>query len=81
MKKEKFKLTTEMIDLEETNNTSSSIQINQIKSIEKQPSEKVTITMGVEKKFRTEFKSWCASNNITLVEAFKKGFKLLKSSK
>lgn len=73
MSKKKFTLTSDMIQL--------SSNADDFKESGKTiKSEKVTITLLVDKTFRTEFKTWCASKNITLVEAVKKGFQLLKAT-
>lgn len=40
--------------------------------------ELVSLNFKISERERREFKVWCASKGITQVEAFKRGFKLLK---
>ena len=72
MSKKKFTLTSDIVQLspEETSHHEKNLS----------KTERITITLLVDKPFRTEIKTWCASKNITLVEAVKKGFQILKAT-
>lgn len=75
MSKKKFELTSEMVNLDEINQEG-----NFIKEKPMEKAERISITIAVNKSFKSEFKAWCAINNITISEAVQKGFYLLKAS-
>jgi len=75
MSKKKFELTPEMVNIE---NNEPEADIN--KTLQKVQNERISITVAVDKSFKSEFKAWCAINNITISEAVQKGFLLLKAS-
>ncbi|MFP2873298.1 hypothetical protein ACLEIY_13870 [Acetobacter tropicalis] len=53
-----------------------------VQKAEQDPSnEIVSINLKVPKEERKAFKIWCAEHGITQVDAFRKGFQLLKSKK
>ena len=80
MKKKKFDLTSDIVkvDLEEgISNNGNKVSSDKLKdNPEKKENAILTISVDVAK--RTEFKTWCAKNNLKMNEAFLKGFELLK---
>ena len=75
MQKKKFDLTSDIVEvrLEEK----SIDKERESKKVEKRK-DHVLLTISVETDKRTEFKTWCAKNNLKMNEAFLKGFDLLK---
>lgn len=75
MSKKKFELTSEMVNLNETNQ-----EVEFVKDRPMEKAERISITIAVNRSFKSEFKAWCAINDITISEAVQKGFYLLKAS-
>ena len=75
MQKKKFDLTSDIVEvrLEEK----SIDEERESKKVEKRK-DNVLLTISVDTDKRTEFKTWCAKNNLKMNEAFLKGFDLLK---
>lgn len=75
MQKKKFDLTSDIVEvrLEEK----SIDKERESKEVEKRK-DNVLLTISVDTDKRTEFKTWCAKNNLKMNEAFLKGFDLLK---
>ena len=73
MSKKKFELNSEMINLKENEQ-----EIAFVKDTAIEKNERISITIAVNKSFKSEFKAWCAINNITISEAVQKGFYILK---
>lgn len=77
MAKQKFSLTTDLVQVEKPHQEN----IPSPPIMEVVNKKRVTITIALEDTLRTEMKTWCAKNNITLADALKKGFKLLVSTR
>lgn len=73
MSKKKFELNSEMVNLKEKEEKIEVIKDTYVEKI-----ERISITIAVDKTFKSEFKAWCAINNITISEAVQKGFSILK---
>lgn len=77
MKKKKYDLTSDLINIDHEDNL---IEDNAKTDIpEKNKKDKnILLTMSVEESFRAEFKSWSARHRLKMSEAVVKGFQLLK---
>lgn len=78
MSKKKFSLTSDLVQIEPSKSDTNST--NKPSPISAPKSKRVTVTIATTEDFRTEIKTWCAKNNITLSDAFKKSFKLLMAT-
>jgi hypothetical protein len=76
--KKKFSLTNDLVKLEDE----PSLETPEVfpPKREGEGEELVTITIRVPKKFRSEIKSWCSKNDMSIVNAIKSGLLLLKNS-
>lgn len=70
MAKKKFELTNDLIV--------SNTELQSEKSSVKDPEQTVAVTIMVPKQMRHEMKIWCASNNTTISNALREGFKLYR---
>lgn len=79
MKKKKFDLTSDIVEVNAENvdsgrGTTVLIDNRQVKN----QKSNIHMTLAVEATVRNEYKSWCAKNNLQMSEAFLKAFDLLK---
>lgn len=73
MAKKKFSLTEDLVtNSKEIENLNTKTNVNE--------EQKVNITINMTLFKRNEIKTWCAKNNVSVSEAFKKGFELFKNS-
>lgn len=73
MKKKKFDLTTDIVDIQ--NEPNKTVTISEEKKDNKK--NNVLMTISVDENTRRDFKAWCANNGLKMNEAFIEGFKLL----
>lgn len=66
--RKKFDLTSNLIKLDEKKETSNEFEKN------------VQITIKVSESYRKDLKVWCTQRGISITEAFKKAFDLLKEN-
>ena len=80
MAKEKCSLTNDLVDLTSEKPKGDLPQaVPAIQSVDLQ--DTVGITIRVSKNLRQEIKTWCAKNNMSVVDTLKLGFQLVKQSK
>lgn len=72
MRKKKFDLTSDLIEVSHTTQVAKEDNENKARS------KVVLITLSIEETKRADFKSWCARHRYKMNEAFMEGFKLLK---
>lgn len=81
MQKKKFDLTSDIVEVKLEEKPIDEAK-NTILSKENEGAggrkANVLLTISVDTDKRTEFKTWCAKNNLKMNEAFLKGFDLLK---